>query len=375
MKGYPIDTNDFLAWFNYATSNGIRTFYTSIWKSNGFVDYPPFNVYIFWFFGSIANAASKVGINAVNIVKLAPNIFDLGTAALIYVFVRKQATFKLAVAATALYIFNPAVIYDSAVWGQYDAIYTFFLVLSLMLALRSKPKLSAAAFAIGILTKPQGIALVPLIAFLIYKKNGLKQMLLSVVAFAVTVFVVIVPFNWGGSPISFLTNIYFVAYKGYAYTSINAFNLWGLISGMWVPDGSLYIVGWALFGAFTVFTLYLLNKRFKTSTEFMAVYAAFMLLFAFFMLPTRIHERYLFPAMAAMALMVPFIKKAWAIYAVLTATFLVNEAYVLYQLNIAYPNAMNLTGDPVVLAVSAINLLMLIYASIVMWDKSTWLRS
>jgi len=294
---------------------------------------------------------------------------------LIFVFVRRQSSFKLAILATALYTFNPAVIYDAAVWGQYDAIYTFFLVLSLMLALRSKPKLSAAAFALSILTKPQGIALVPLVAFLIYKKNGLKQMLLSVVSFAVTVFVVIVPFNWGGSPISFLTNIYFVAYKGYAYTSINAFNLWGLISGMWVPDGNLYILGWVLFGGFTVFTLYLLNKRFKTSSEFLAVYAAFMLLFAFFMLPTRIHERYLFPAMSAMALMVPFIKKATAIYAVLTVTFLINEAYVLNKLNAAYPYAPNLTGDPVVWAVSAINLLMLIYASIIMWDKRTWLKT
>ena len=332
-------------------------------------------MYIFWFFGSIANAASRAGISAVNIVKLAPNLFDIGTAVLIYVFVRKQASFKLAIAATALYTFNPAVIYDAAVWGQYDAIYTFFLVLSLMLALRSKPKLSAAAFALGILTKPQGIALAPLVAFLIYKKNGLRELLFSVLVFAATVFVVILPFNWGGSPISFLTNIYFGAYKEYAYTSINAFNLWGLISGMWVPDGSLYIVGWALFGAFTVFTLYLLNKRFKTSGEFMAVYAAFMLLFAFFMLPTRIHERYLFPAMSVMALMAPFIKKARAIYAVLTVTFLINEAYVLYWLNAYYPSAPNLTGDPVVLAVSAINLLMLVYASIVMWDKRTWLKT
>ena len=371
LKGYTIDTDDFLSWFSTAATHGIRPFYSD----TGWTDYPPFNVYIFWFFGSIENAASKIGINPVNIVKLAPNIFDLGTAVLIFVFVRKQATFKLAIAATALYTFNPAVIYDAAVWGQYDAIYTFFLVLSLMLALRSKPKFSAAAFALGILTKPQGIALAPLIAFLIYKKNGLKEMLLSLVAFAVTVFVVILPFNWGGSPISFLTNIYFVAYKGYAYTSINAFNLWGLITGMWVPDGSLNIVGWVLFGAFAFFTLYLLNKRFKTSGEFMAIYAAFMLLFAFFMLPTRIHERYLFPAVSMMALMVPFVKKARAIYAILTVTFLINEAYVLYWLNKAYPSSPNLTGDPVVLAVSAINLLMLLYASVVMWDKSTWLKT
>ena len=371
LPGYTVDINDFLSWFNTAATHGIRPFYSD----TGWTDYPPFNVYVFWFFGTIANAASKVGISAVNIVKLAPNLFDLGTAVLIYVFVRKQASFKLAITATALYTFNPAVIFDAAVWGQYDAIYTFFLVLALMLAIRSKPLFSAAAYALGILTKPQGIALAPLIAFLIYKKNGLREMLVSVLAFAATVFVVILPFNWGGSPISFLINIYFVAYKGYPYTSINAFNLWALVSGMWVSDGNLYIVGWALFAAFAGFTLYFLNKRFKTSSEFLSVYAAFMLLFAFFMLPTRIHERYLFPAISVLALMYPFVRKARPFYPVLTATLFINEAYVLYWLNKYYPKSPNLTGDPVVIAVSAINLLMLFYASVVMWDKRTWQKT
>jgi hypothetical protein len=100
-----------------------------------------------------------------------------------------------------------------------------------------------------------------------------------------------------------------------------------------------------------------------------------MLFFAFFMLPTRIHERYLFPAISMLALMFPFLKKTRPLYAVLTTTFLINQAYVLYWLNVSYPNAgPNLTGDPVVLAVSAINLLMLVYASILMWDKRTWLK-
>ena len=166
---------------------------------------------------------------------------------------------------------------------------------------------------------------------------------------------------------TFLGNIYFGAYGGYAYTSINAFNLWALY-GLWVPDGSLYIVGWALFGAFTVFVLYSLHKRFKVSNDFLAIFSAFMLLLAFFMLPTRIHERYLFPAISMLALMFPLSKKIRPLYAVLTATFLINQAYILYWLNKSYPNAApNLTGDPVVLVVSGINLLMLLYASILMW--------
>jgi Gpi18-like mannosyltransferase len=364
LQGYPIDTGDFISWFGTAAAHGIRPFYIVTWS-----DYPPFNVYIFWFFGSLANAVSTHGISAVNIVKLAPNLFDLGTAVLIYVFVRKQASFKLALAATALYAFNPALIYNAAVWGQFDAIYTFFLILSLMLALKSKPELSAATLAIALLTKPQAIALAPLIAFLIYKKSGLKRMLVSVLAFALTIFLIILPFDWKGQPLTSLSQIYFGGFGQYSVTSVNAFNLWGLY-GLWVSDANFFILGWALFGAFTVFVLYVLHKRFNVSGDYLAIFAAFMLFFAFFMLPTRIHERYLFPAISVLALMFPFIKKARPLYVALTATLFINEAYVLYWLNASYPNAApNLTGDPIVLAVSVINLLMLIYASILMWDE------
>jgi dolichyl-phosphate-mannose-protein mannosyltransferase len=370
LQGYPIDTNDFIAWFGTAAQHGVRPFYDVA----GFADYPPFNVYIFWLFGSLANAFS---ISMATMVKIVPNIFDLGTALLIYLFVRKQTTIKLSILSVALYAFNPAVIHNTAVWGQFDSVYTFFLILSLILALKSKPLPSAAVFAIGLLTKPQAIALLPLVAFLIYKKNGLKTLLISILVFSATIFLVILPFQWS-NPITFLSKIYFGAYGGYAYTSINAFNLWALY-GLWAPDGNFFILGWILFGAFAVFVLYFLHKRFEVSGEMIGIFGAFMLFFTFFMLPTRIHERYLFPAMSTLALMFPFFKKTRLLYAVLTATFLINQAYVLYWLNAYYPNAgPNLTGDPVVVAVSVINLLMLAYASILMWYELRgrgWLKT
>jgi Gpi18-like mannosyltransferase len=366
LKGYTIDTNDFIAWFGTAATHGIRPFYSVV----GFADYPPFNVYIFWFCGSLANA---LGIGIANIVKWVPNLFDLATALLIYVFVRKQLSFKLSLMATALYAFNPAVIFNTAVWGQFDAIYTFFLVLSLMLALKSKPKLSAATFAVTLLTKPQGIALAPLVVYLIYRKSGLKNLLFSVLVFAVTVFAVILPFEWS-NPVTFLSKIYFGAYGGYAYTSINAFNLWGMF-GLWVPDGNFFILGWALFAAFAAFTVYVLHKRFNISGEWLVLFCAFMLFFSFFMLPTRIHERYLFPAISMLALMFPFIKKARPFYAVLTGTLLVNQAYVLYYLNLG---VFIPAGDLVVLSVSVINLIMFLYGSVLMWDElkgRQWLKT
>jgi Gpi18-like mannosyltransferase len=357
----------YVFWFNTAAEHGIRPFYGAA----GWCDYPPFNVYIFWSFGSLANAVSTWGIHAYSVVKLAPTVFDLATIALIYVFLRKYLTPKQSALGTALYAFNPAIILNVAVWGQFDALYTFFLVLSLMLALRSKPQLSAVAFAVALLTKPQSIALVPLLIYLIYRKNGLKNLLYSIGAFVATIFAVILPLEWlNNNPVDFLSNVYFGALSGYQYNCVNAFNFWGLF-GMWLPDGWFFYVGWAIFGAFAALSLYVLHK--KTSMldnwDFLAIYVAFMLFFAFFMWPTRIHERYLYPAIAMLALMFPLLKKTRVLYAALTATFFVNLGYVLYWLNYsAYNNTgnPNLSGDPVVLVVGIANVAIFVYATLLL---------
>jgi Gpi18-like mannosyltransferase len=365
LPGYKVDLSTFAAWFNAAAEHGIRVFYNVVWS-----DYPPFNVYLFWMFGSLAKQLSLSGTNLVYLIKLLPNLFDTATAFLIFAFVRKRLDFKTSLLATALYAFNPAVIFNAAVWGQYDAIYTFFLILSLMLLLASKPKLSAVAFTVGLLTKPQSIALAPLIAFLIFRKHGWRSLLTSLLASAATIFVVIIPFEWS-NPITFLTNIYFGAYGGYQVTTANAFNLWAL-GGLWRPDTqgflflNLYTIGWIMFGALVVFALYVLHKRLDASGELLILFSAFILFFGFFMLPTRIHERYLFPALSVLALMFPFLKKTRLTYGLLSFTCLANTAYVLYFLN----NDQYIpSGDLVVLLVTMINLIVFLNVLMLMWRE------
>ena len=379
-QGYVNDMNTFAFWFNTAAEHGPRVFYNVVYQTAGWIDYPPFNVYFFWVFGSLARALSTSGTSATFFfIKLLPSLFDVATSFLIFVFVRKRLDFKVALLATALYAFNPAVIFNAAVWGQLDAIYTFLLVLSVMLALASKPELSAVAFTLGILTKPQSIALLPLIAFLVFRKNGWRRLLTSVLAGAATIFAVILPFEWS-NPVTFLSNIYFGAYSGYRVTSVNAFNTWAL-GGLWVSDQSYFVLGWVLFGAIAAFTLYTLHKRLDASGEMMVLFAAFMLLFGFFMLPTRIHERYLFPAISMLTLLFPFVKKIRPLYVVLTGTLLANVAYVLYWLNVyataGYTYSPNLSGDPVVIAVSLINLITFLYVLMLTWNElkgRSWLR-
>lgn len=378
--GYKNDTDTFAYWFNTAALNGPRVFYSVVYASQGWVDYPPFNVYFFWGFGSLANALSLSGSSLISyIIKLPPNLFDMATAFLIFAFVRKRSAFKMALSATALYAFNPAVIFNAAIWGQFDAIYTFFLILSLFLFLESKPKLAVVAFMLGVLTKPQSIALAPLMVFLIYRKYNWKGLFSSILLAAATVFAVIIPFEWS-NPVTFLSKIYFGAYQGYSYTTVNAFNVWAF-GGIWVAETQLsFLLGWVMFASVAVFALYFVHKRFGVSEELVILFAAFLLFFGFFMLPTRIHERYLFPAMAVLALMFPFLKKMRPLYVVLAATCFVNQAYVLYWLN-AYANAgysygPNLSGDPVVIIVSLINLIAFVYVLMLMvrefWGKK-WL--
>ena len=368
LPGYSIDTNDFASWFHTAATYGVRVFYPNA----GFCDYPPFNIFIFWVFGSLAARLQLFGTGLLNyVIKLPPNIFDTATAFLIFMFVRKRLNFKTSLVAASVYAFNPAVIFNTAVWGQYDSIYTSLLVLSLLLIFASKPEFSAVTFTIGLLTKPQSIALAPLIAFVIFSKFGWRRLLVSIVAAASTLFIIILPFQWS-NPIIFLKNIYFGAYQGYPYTTMNAFNIWAF-GGFWVSDTRSFLlvnafeIGWVLFGALAVFALYMVHRRLKVSGELLVLFAAFVLFFGFFMLPTRIHERYIFPALSVLALTIPFLKKMRPIYAVLTFTCLINQAYILYYILDA--NTFISNADPVAFAVSLINSAVFVYVLMLIWGE------
>jgi Gpi18-like mannosyltransferase len=365
IQGYTIDLSTFTSWFQNVAENGIHSLYDT------WCDYPPFNAYIFWVFGSLAKYLSLFGTSAlIYVLKLPANIFDVATSTLIYLFLRKRTDFKKSLFATSLYLFNPATIFNTSIWGQYDAIYTFFLVLSLIFVLESKPRLSAAIYAIALLTKPQSIALAPLIFYLIIKKYGLEKFITSIFALAATILIVIIPFKWD-NPVTFLFNIYLAGYSGYQYTTINAFNIWAFI-GFWESDTqsfiylNFFIIGWILLACSAMFAIFVLHKRFKTSGEVLILFVGFFLLFSFFMLPTRIHERYLFPAISILTMMFPFSEKMRPILYILSFTYLMNQAYVMYFLN---TNQFIPNGDPFALTLSLINSIMFIYVFTMAWRE------
>ena len=109
----------------------------------------------------------------------------------------------------------------------------------------------------------------------------------------------------------------------------------------------------------------------------LVMFAAFVLFFGFFMLPTRIHERYLFPAISMLALMFPFLKKTRVLVHSVDSDLFCQSGLCASFLNApVFDNQFIPAGDPVVLVVSLINSIAFLYVIMLMlrelWGKK-WL--
>jgi hypothetical protein len=109
-------------------------------------------------------------------------------------------------------------------------------------------------------------------------------------------------------------------------TTANAANIWALFGDYDQPDGSLVYVGAVLLLLGLVASLLPLRRRIDLPT-ILAV--GLFVAFAFYFLPTRVHERYLFPAMAVLA---PLATANWRVfggYLLLTAGFTASMLFAL----------------------------------------------
>ena len=126
----------------------------------------------------LCRARSRLSRCCATLVKLPAILADLGVGALLYAIVRRFASAGLALGAAALYLLNPATIYISALWGQVDSISGGLALLAIYALLRSDRLdrlrttrraqtawIVAAwlSFAYSLLIKPQAAVLLPLL--------------------------------------------------------------------------------------------------------------------------------------------------------------------------------------------------------------------
>jgi len=370
--GFKSDVQTFEAWSLTLADHPLREFFAKA----GFADYPPGYFFVLWFVGHIYRLI--VGHNdnydlLKVLVKMPAIIMDLVSAGIIFAIVRRFASLAWAFGACALFAFNPAAIFISAYWGQVDSVAGGVMLGSLLLLLnadrgsdRSRMLSISGAWALlaySILIKPPAIVLVPLyIAYIFATDDGALRALrakatgIGIVAGFVIAYLAVVAFYPSLNPVADFTWLYgryAYASNVYAYNSVNAFNLYVIaFNHFWQADSVLipswqigghtfglpqYVWGIGLFLA----AIGLIVSRYVQRRDPVALLEAAMILsLGYFVLSTRMHERYIFNALLLAVPLIYYQRRYLYAAVILTLTLLGNLYYSLQYLYVMSGNAL-----------------------------------
>ncbi|MEO7295994.1 MAG: phospholipid carrier-dependent glycosyltransferase [Candidatus Limnocylindria bacterium] len=385
LSGLSNDIGAFTAWGIRLASIGPGEFY----EPGYFADYPPGYMYVLWALGAIGGALGPlIGQDATGgLVKVPGILSDIGVAWLLFVICRRwggelvdRTRFAVrpetfGIVAAAIYLFNPGTIFDSAVWGQIDSVGTLILLATIYALARGWTEIAAFGAVLALLVKFQFAFLIPIVAIVGLRRHlfgrssdpehdGRHDPLRVLTSLAVgfgTMTVLMLPFGMalyaplaGGDPRGLLgilpapdPNASLIGKLAEAATTyegltINAFNLWrnpwsglgdtfqrGNDTDVVLALGSIGLswqqVGTLLFAAVALLALVQVARRDDLRGVLLA---SLFIAIAFFVLPTRVHERYLFPVLA-LAVPLLFSGRMWPwIYAGLSLSFFANIYWV-----------------------------------------------
>jgi predicted membrane-bound dolichyl-phosphate-mannose-protein mannosyltransferase/Gpi18-like mannosyltransferase len=308
--GFPSDVGTFQAWAEQMVRVGAGAFYAPDY----FVDYPPGYLYVLWFLGALFDGELlRLAVKAASIP--ADIAIAIGASMLAW----RHAGRWSATLAAGLWSLNPGAIFAGPYWGQIDAVGSLPLFAALVAAGRGRWATAGLLAAVAAMVKPQfgiGAILITAGALIELIRFGRWQPLVRVgIAGIVTALALGAPFKAG---LPQLIDLVRKASETYPYTSLYAFNVWSIVGDFWQPDGPFVAYGVVLLVVGLLLSCSLLWGRRDTGT-FLA--AGAIAACAFYFLPTRAHERYLFPAFVLLLPLVAIRARLLWPYAVLSLSF------------------------------------------------------
>lgn len=277
-------------------------------------------------------------------LKLFTNLFDIATAYYIYKIVSSYKK-NLGLLSATFYLANPALAFNSSVWGQVDGILAFFLVYLVycLLELKKTYRFSTTT-ALSILVKPQGLAIFPVI-LINFIANFKYPKCLSLLLIPIFLIIFSFPF-FLKDPIFGLFHLFQKSTSTYPYTSMFSYNFWSFV-GWWIPDSTKFLSftyqSWGMIIYLISLILILFPLVFKKGykNNYIVYFAITLASFAFFLFLTRIHQRYLFPFFPFLLITAFLINsmKLKIIYLILSLVHFINLWYVYYFYNYVYPNS------------------------------------
>ena len=271
-------------------------------------------------------------------LRLPALICTAAISAVIFLVVRRRWDDRAALVATAVYVFNPAVIYEAAYYGQTGAVHALFMLLAVVALAEDRPALAWASLTVGVLTKPQADLFIPLFLVLTLRRFGWRAMARSLLAAGVVAVAMLAPFIMHGTLDQMWNRVRYVT-DYHPMLSAAAHNVWWLVSlgngrGSDLLSPLLFEqLGWSLLTYRNIglglvglaYLLVLLRTWLDTSARTLYLSAAYLFT-AFFMLATQIHENHLIPMFSLLVLACTGNRRLWVIYALLALAATLNMA-------------------------------------------------
>jgi hypothetical protein len=234
--------------------------------------------------------------------KIPAILADAGSALLVYLILKRmKRSEKMALGGALVIALNPAIWFNSASWGQIDTIPVFFLLLTGLLLQYRRFYLSVLALTGAILTKQSSLVFIPFYGIYLWRNTSFKTTVVAGFTALTVFFLTFLPFvaGWPLGAISTYLRLIQVG-SGSDYLTDHAFNLWWLLTGPGkIHDGTVYfglpafIWGVVFSGGVLVWLGWQLWLRPTARQLWLSWILAIMTLF---FLATRMHERYLAPA-------------------------------------------------------------------------------
>lgn len=341
FPGNPYDIQAFIHWSAAAARNLSGIYFDPSIPSHYTLTYPPVYLYVLSFLGKLIRFFLVESYSIVLIIlKLPAIITDILTGYLLYRFSQKYLSPSMSLFMVWLYVFNPVAIFNSALWGQIDSFLTLFIMIGLLFIDAGRLPWAAALFVLAILTKPQGVFVLPVLFWELFQRKKVKDFLWSALAGLITFGLVILPFSMVRGPFWIVRQFTKTA-KQFPLASVNAYNIFALFGANLKYDsgnflllnyytwGFIFILG--LLGLGTYF--YWSNRKRKVPQNGLPLLTALLLLVGIFVLATRMHERYLFAALTIALLVYIRIpdRRVLYLFAGLTVTNYLNIAKVCFD--------------------------------------------
>jgi Gpi18-like mannosyltransferase len=293
--------------------------------------YPPGSVYLLWLSGWLGKLIEPAANGFRVIVETPPLIADLFIGLTLYFAAWRDGRSLRALIIMMLFALNPALIFDTVVWGQSDSVVALPMILAAILILTGRYRLGWSAAAIAILAKPQALAFTPPLALWTLFNAGLVECAWCAGAVVGTIAIGVLPYQLGHSW-DWIFNVYKDLGTRFSEASVGAFNFMGLIGGMGTPDTDKVFdgVSYSAFGLALTCVVYLIVSYliWRARSVRAAMLAIFVALFGFFMFAPRMHERYLYYPLIFLIPVALESEFLTSIYAIVSATFLFNLIYI-----------------------------------------------